>query len=128
MAAEFFVWDRKGQKLTPEQISKQREIANALIRNGMDYSPISSWTQGAARVAQGILGGIESRQADEAERANLEAANRIAAVATSNAPQVPVATIPQAPQPTAVTPVTSAAIDMADNRMFDRFRDTRARS
>lgn len=73
MAGEFFLWDRKGQKLSPEQISKQREIANALIKNGMDYSPVSSWTQGAARVAQGILGGIESRRADEAEWANASA-------------------------------------------------------
>ncbi|MEZ2132411.1 MULTISPECIES: hypothetical protein [unclassified Sinorhizobium] len=69
-----------------------------------------------------------ARGADEAERANMEAANRVSAVATSDAPQVPVATIPQTPQPTTAMPVISAAIDMANNQMFDRFRDTRARS
>jgi hypothetical protein len=68
-----FVWGSGGAQLTPDQIARQREIAAALIKNGVDYSPIQSWTQGAARVSQGILGALEDRQADNSEKANTAA-------------------------------------------------------
>jgi soluble lytic murein transglycosylase-like protein len=68
-----FVWGAGGAQLTPDQIAAQRKVAQAMMEKGMDYSPIQSPWQGAARVAQAMLGGFESRQADEAAKANQKA-------------------------------------------------------
>lgn len=53
---------------TPDDIKRMRELAKELSRSGMDYSPVGHWTQGLARVAQGLVGGIEERRAGEKER------------------------------------------------------------
>lgn len=68
--APAFIWGAGGTRLTPEEIAAQRQIANALLAKGGDYSPVQSPWQGAARVAQAILGGIEGGQADAASKQN----------------------------------------------------------
>lgn len=76
MAAEpgqAFIWGAGGAQLTPEQIAVQRKIAQAMMERGSDYSPIQSPWQGVARVAESMMGGLESRQADEASKANASA-------------------------------------------------------
>ncbi|MND22667.1 hypothetical protein D3C80_130500 [compost metagenome] len=71
MAAEgAFVWGRNGRKLSPEEMAKQREIADAMMRKGMDYSPVAHWSQGAARVAEGILGALDARSIDKTAKDN----------------------------------------------------------
>lgn len=71
MAAEgAFVWGRNGRKLSPEEMAKQREIADAMMRKGMDYSPVGHWAQGAARVAEGVLGALDVRELDNEAKAN----------------------------------------------------------
>ncbi|WP_133767886.1 hypothetical protein [Enterovirga rhinocerotis] len=65
-----FTWGSGGERLTPEAIRRRREIANALIKGGSDYSPIGHWTQGIARVAQALVGGYEARELNRAEGAN----------------------------------------------------------
>lgn len=72
-----FVWGAGGSQMTPEEIAAQRKVAQAMIAQGSDYSPIQSWTQGASRVAQAMLGGFESRQADEASRANAKSESEL---------------------------------------------------
>jgi spore germination cell wall hydrolase CwlJ-like protein len=67
-----FVWGSDGSQLTPEQIAARRKAADAMMVQGMDASPIRSWTQGLARVAQGAMGGLDYRSADNAERANAD--------------------------------------------------------
>jgi hypothetical protein len=52
----------------PDQIKRMREIARELAAQGTDYSPVEHWTQGLARMAQGYVGGLEERRADEKER------------------------------------------------------------
>lgn len=52
--------------MTAQGISTQRQIANALLQQGMDTSPVGHWTQGAARVAQALLGGYKGQQAEQA--------------------------------------------------------------
>lgn len=56
---------------TPESIARQRRIADALMAQGSDYSPIQSWTQGAARVANALAGVYREHKADAAEKAGL---------------------------------------------------------
>jgi len=70
MAAEPFIWGRAGAKLTPDQIAKEREMADALAKGAMDYSPVGHWSQGLNRVAQGLLAGLDYRNADRAEGEN----------------------------------------------------------
>lgn len=62
-----FVWGANGAQLTPSQIAANRAIAAAMMKEGMDYSPIKSPWQGAARVAQSLLGTADLMGADAAE-------------------------------------------------------------
>lgn len=68
-----FIWGSGGQALTPEQVARQREIADALAAQGADYSPVGHWLQGAARAAGGLAGGLKNRWADQAEAAGRSA-------------------------------------------------------
>ncbi len=65
-----FIWGSAGERLTPDQVERKRKLAEALGKQGMDYSPVQHWTQGAARVAQALLGGWEEKRAGDAEKAN----------------------------------------------------------
>ena len=71
-AASPFMWGAGGARMTPEQIAKQREIAEAMIARGVDTSPVGHWTQGAARVAQALFGSIGASRADAAEKESME--------------------------------------------------------
>jgi hypothetical protein len=65
-----FVWGRGGQRMTPDQVERERQMAQGLVAQGMDFSPVQSWTQGLARVADGIVGGLDNRRANKAADAN----------------------------------------------------------
>jgi muramidase (phage lysozyme) len=47
--------------------AQRRRLAMALMMQGADTSPIQHWTQGAARAAQSIIGGLELRREDQKE-------------------------------------------------------------
>lgn len=70
MAQGAFVWGRGGRQLTPDQIAREREMAQELAKGAMDYSPVGSPLQGLARVAQGLMAGYDMRQADAAMEKN----------------------------------------------------------
>lgn len=72
-----FIWGAGGEAMTPEQIARQREIAAALSQQGVDTSPVGSWTQGAARVANALAGVMKERRADKAEGVNTTANSSI---------------------------------------------------
>jgi muramidase (phage lysozyme) len=65
---EPFLWGQGGQRRTPEQIARDREVAQALL--GIDTSPVAHPLQGAARVAQAAAGAFRNFRADQAEKAN----------------------------------------------------------
>ncbi|MDI4655523.1 hypothetical protein [Xanthobacter autotrophicus] len=65
---EPFVWGSGGAQLTPEEIARRREIADALMAQGSDYSPVQHWAQGVARLGKAVRGGLERRDTNEAER------------------------------------------------------------
>lgn len=67
---EAFTWGSGGQKLTPEQIAREREIAALLGQ--VDTSPIGDWTQGAARMANAFVGNLREGRANRAEQDNNE--------------------------------------------------------
>jgi hypothetical protein len=57
-------------KATKGGIERRRQLAETMMRGAYDTSPVQHWTQGAARVAQALAGGMQNRRADamEAER------------------------------------------------------------
>ncbi|MGO7279464.1 hypothetical protein ACC718_29105 [Rhizobium ruizarguesonis] len=55
---------------TQGDLSDQRKrLAYAMLQQGMDMSPVQSPWQGAARLAQALMGGLEIRQQNEGQRA-----------------------------------------------------------
>lgn len=59
---------------TPADITRKRALADALVKGGADYSPIASKWQGAARLAQGLIGGYQEGQADRESAAGQKSA------------------------------------------------------
>lgn len=132
-----FVWGQGGAQLTPEEIARRREIAQALAAKGMDFSPVGHWTQGLARVAQGLVGGLDERRADEAERAARASAQEkwqpivdamIGAPAATSppptsaapvAPAAPAATAPASTPPAQVAPAPPAGPSPGVRRVAD---------
>lgn len=71
---DFFVWGKGGAKLTPDQIERERQIADALIKQGVDFSPVGHWTQGAARMANALVGNLRQGRADRAQSEGIASA------------------------------------------------------
>ncbi|MBY2983510.1 hypothetical protein HF280_03125 [Rhizobium leguminosarum] len=72
---------------TQGDLSDQRKrLAYAMLQQGMDTSPVQSPWQGAARLAQALMGGLEIRQADQEQRAG-----------TAESPAVPTGAPPAPP-------------------------------
>lgn len=65
-----FVWGEGGAQLSPEQIAREREIAQAL--GVVDTSPVGHWTQGAARMVNALSGRLREGRANRAEQANTD--------------------------------------------------------
>ena len=61
-----FVWGDNGAMLTPDEIERQRSLELAAAVRGVDTSPVQSWTQGAARVADAIAGAVRRGRLDAA--------------------------------------------------------------
>jgi hypothetical protein len=75
--APAFTWGANGARMTPEDVAGQKKVAAALMQEGSDTSPFPTgtrgWgevTQGLARVAKGVLGGLEDGEASKAAAAN----------------------------------------------------------
>jgi len=119
---ETFVWGAGGTRKTPEEIARDREIAAALLAQGVDTSPVGHWTQGAARVVNALGGVIKERRANKASETNAkESQSRIAALlgglgGGSNPPsQFP-------PAPTSGQPAATP-MDYASSRVSQAFGD-----
>lgn len=85
-----------------EERKSRRRIAEALMMQGIDTSPIRSWSQGAARVAQALAGGYELGQVGR----EASAADRKSAELQASAPWLET-TPAAAPAPTAATTTTA---------------------
>jgi hypothetical protein len=51
-----FVWGPNGQQLSPEQRAQL-----SVIQKGPDFSPVGSWTEGMARVADAMAGAYNAQ-------------------------------------------------------------------
>lgn len=70
-----FFWGAKGQKLTPEQVDRQRKLAEIAAARAGDTSPVGHWSAGAARVVDALGGVLKDKRADRAEAAGLAGAD-----------------------------------------------------
>lgn len=68
--AEPFVWGEGGKRMTPEDIAFAQRQAAQRMSNGGSYAPVQHWLQGAARASEGIIGGLQMRDARKASDAN----------------------------------------------------------
>ena len=103
---ETFVWGANGARKTPEQIARDREIADALMAQGYDTSPVGHWMEGLARVANVASGKIREGRANSAEKTNAsESQKRIAALLGGSAGGA--SAFP--PAPASPTPVAAGA-------------------
>jgi hypothetical protein len=73
----------------------RKQMIAQMLREGTSSAPVQHWTQGAARVAQALIGGLEAREVDREGKENEAAQNSaLAAMLGGN------------PLPTAAPPVT----------------------
>lgn len=76
---------------TQGELSDQRKrLAHAMLQQGMDMSPVQSPWQGTARLVQALMGGLEIRQQNEAQRTGTAEAP----TAPTSTPSTPFAKFP----------------------------------
>ncbi len=80
MAFPSFILPANGQA-TPASIARRRQLANALMQQGLDASPVASPWQAIARAAQGLVGGLDERAANKQEQTGISSANQALAAA-----------------------------------------------
>lgn len=80
--AQPFIWGRGGAKLTPEQIAREREIADAMLAQGDPaFGGQAGWLGVIGRGLEGAVAGYNQNKADTAEQGNATASqSRIAAL------------------------------------------------
>jgi hypothetical protein len=114
-----FVWGAGGARMTPEEIAAEKKVAAALMMQGMDYSPVQHWSQGAARVAQALMGGLDWRMADEAGKRNAAADKELLAGLIGGGGGVPASPAPAsaapAPANRSVGPIASTSNKVYEN-------------
>lgn len=80
--AESFIFGGNSRE-TAGTIAKRRALAQLMLREAMSTQPVGHWTQGLARLAQGVMGVLEEHDIDRKEQAALargQAALRVAEV------------------------------------------------
>ncbi|ENR65812.1 hypothetical protein C028_00199 [Brucella abortus 63/168] len=131
VSAQPFVWGGDGSKKTPEQLDRERRLAQAMIDRGIDFSPVGHWTQGAARMMSALAGNIKQARADNAEKAGIEgAAKKFAGLdlgsLLSGGAAYPSAVAggasPTSGAATGTTPTTGATVDLSGDKQ--KFIDT----
>lgn len=72
-----FIWGQGGQQLTPEDVSRQRQVAQALLKSGADFSPATGgWAEALGRGFSGWASGRLGNLARESEAAGRESAGQ----------------------------------------------------
>lgn len=72
---------------SPADVDRRRKLAAALTENGISTAPVESWTQGAARLAQALVGNIQNKRALAEETAGRKSsASALAAAMAGETP------------------------------------------
>lgn len=65
-----FIWGGSGVPMTPEEVEQARLLERRAQSKGIDTSPVSHWSQGAARVADAIAGAFRRGALEKAAGEN----------------------------------------------------------
>jgi len=76
---------------------KRKQLAYAMLEQGMDASPVQSPWQGAARLAQALMGGLAIRQQDQERQAAAAKAPAAPTAAPATPPGVPATPLAKPP-------------------------------
>lgn len=93
----------QNEPITPDSAALKRKLALAMQAKGMDFSPVRSGWEGAARMAQALAGAldermIDAREADAQKKANDEFSKGLSgALGGSTSPAAAPAAAPAAP-------------------------------
>ena len=123
---DFFTWGAGGQKLTPGELARRREIEDALLAKGPDFSPIADPLQGFARVANAAAGAFRRNRLGKAEGDIADVNKGLIAnllAGGSGASSSPSASIPMsgADGEVAATSPSAQPIDLSGNEVYSQF-------
>jgi hypothetical protein len=99
--------------LSPDAVKRRQMLADALMKEGSDASPVRSGWQAAARVAQGLLSGYYSGQADNLDAAGAAQRDRQTAAITAIALGNDNSATPAAPAAVAGAPSADGSAPVA---------------
>lgn len=68
-----FLWGSGGEQMTPQQVARQREIADALMGSVGNTSPVQHWLQGVPRLTNALGFSMREGLANEQETRGREA-------------------------------------------------------
>ena len=69
-----FLLPPNGQ-MSPDEVTRKRRIAEAMLQQAGDTSPVGHWSQGAARLVNAMMGGLIANKASRAEAEGRKGAN-----------------------------------------------------
>jgi len=70
-----------GGYLSPAEQQRRQTLADALIKDGSSYAPVQHWTQGLARMAEALNGGMQQRRLDaDRQRGQADASSAMQAL------------------------------------------------
>jgi hypothetical protein len=105
-----------GTYYTPESSKMRRRLAEAMLKAGMETSPIRSHWQGLARIAQAMLGGYTAHKLEREEKQGQKALGDLTAGRYGLGPSL--STSPESSQPPSIP--NSALGDMPANAPADK--------
>ena len=70
-----FVWGKNGEKLTPEDVERQRLASALMYKQGADFSPAGHWSEALGRAFNGWASGRLNKIAGKGEEAGLASAD-----------------------------------------------------
>lgn len=70
-----FVWGKNGEKLTPEDVERQRLASALMYKQGADFSPAGHWSEALGRAFNGWASGRINKIAGQGEKEGLASAD-----------------------------------------------------
>lgn len=99
--------------------AQRRRLAMVLMMQGADTSPVQHWTQGAARVAQSVIGGMELNREDQKEQKEKSDARAMYAPLVQQLFGGGQAAAPAAPQATGSSALQNAIAGIESGGKYD---------
>lgn len=110
-----FLINNDSAPVSPKSVDRKRRLAEAMMAQSQDTAPIQHWTQGAARLANALVGGLGVRNADEQEAAGRKEARDITNSAIGKLTQAMMGGGAQPPAPMAFTGTPAAPQGQSDD-------------